>query len=161
MENKKIIVDYTNYKLKPENEIEELLKEVKGLYIFWCKKCFTKAILGEPFPEIIEKIRQDKKVDCLGIDFLCNNYHINKIIEDIDFSSFEVIGVISCGIGIQLVSDIIDNKRVIALSDTISFSESSTNFPSSHGISLSPEKCGGCGQCYLNITGGICPVVNC
>ncbi len=162
MENKKIIVDWTNYRLKSEKEIEELLKEVKNIYIFWCKKCFTEAILNEPIPEIIEEIKQKgKRVDCLGIDFLCNNYHINKIIEDIDLSNFEVIGVISCGIGIQLVSDIIDNKKVIALSDTISFSESSTNFPSSPGISLSPEKCGGCGQCYLNITGGICPVVNC
>jgi len=161
MEKEKIIIEYTNYKLKPENEIEELLKGTKSIYIFWCKKCFTKATLDEPFPEIIGKIKQEKKVDFSAVDFLCNNYHINKIIEDIDFSSFEVIGVISCGIGIQLVSDIIDNKIVIALSDTISFSENSTNFPIEHGISLSPEKCGGCGQCYLNITGGICPIINC
>jgi Na+-translocating ferredoxin:NAD+ oxidoreductase subunit C len=30
-----------------------------------------------------------------------------------------------------------------------------------HGISLEEEKCAACGQCYLNMTGGICPITNC
>ena len=61
--------------------------------------------------------------------------------------------VISCGLGIQTVADLA-GKPVIAASNSL-------NYRGHHGMALTKKSCDACAQCYLNITGGICPIVDC
>jgi electron transport complex protein RnfC len=56
-------------------------------------------------------------------------------------------------LGIQTVAELAD-RPVYAASD-------SKNFDGRHGMALTKRRCEACGQCYLNLTGGICPIVDC
>lgn len=160
----KNLKDYTKYKEKTEDEIREILSTIKNLHIIWCKKCFSE-FKEENFDECkgVIKVASElniKIIDCNGIDFLCNNYLTGKILES--FSDNLPLGVISCGIGIQFVSNFFDgDRKVVALADSLPQSKNSTSIVGYHGISLGEEKCAGCGQCFLEKTGGICPIVNC
>ncbi len=35
------------------------------------------------------------------------------------------------------------------------------NYTGHHGMALTQKSCDACAQCYLNITGGVCPIVDC
>ena len=65
----------------------------------------------------------------------------------------ENVIVISCGLGIQTVADLA-GKPVYAASNSL-------NYRGKHGMALTERKCDACAQCYLNVTGGICPIVDC
>lgn len=160
------MIDYTKYRLKPEIELKGMLKDLSRVFVVWCKKCyrsFDKEEIPEceKFLEIIEE--KDKIAGCLGIDFLCNSYLTEKKIQQLLKSHPDSIGVISCGLGIQTVAKMVEDSGicVFALSDSIPQSGNATSISGYHGIALGNEKCGACGQCYLGITGGLCPVVDC
>ena len=162
--DEKRVIDYTKYKLKKEDELKDILKGIDRIILLWCKMCFTefKEESEEEVQKIIE-IAEELNITIShleGIDFLCNNHHTKKILQSI--SSKEPVGVISCGIGIQFVSNFFDGERdVFALADSVSQNENVASVVGYHGISLVSEKCAACGECYLEKTGGICPVVNC
>lgn len=61
--------------------------------------------------------------------------------------------MISCGLGIQTVADLA-GKPVYAASNSL-------NYTGHHGMALTKKSCDACAQCYLNLTGGICPIVDC
>ena len=61
--------------------------------------------------------------------------------------------LISCGLGVQTVADLA-GKPVYAAANSL-------NYRGYHGMALTERKCDACAQCYLNVTGGICPVVDC
>ncbi len=158
-------IDYTKYRLKPESEIRETFKEVSSIFIISCKKCYKEfEIEAEPeYDKLLELLGEERsKISgCAEFDFLCNSYLTKKKLTDLDISNVETIGVISCGIGVQFVAQELEGKRVLTLCDSVPQSGNATSVTGYHGISLGLEKCAGCGQCYLNITGGICPVIDC
>ena len=66
----------------------------------------------------------------------------------------DTILVFSCGVGVQTVADKFPGKRVAACCDTYAL-------PGFQGVTPLEHDCRQCGQCYLNITGGICPITAC
>lgn len=149
--------DYTKFKLKSKEELTPFLEDKDNLYIVACNKCFKEfQIADEPecsnFEEIVSE--QGKTlVGCKKIDFLCNKTTTSKNLQSILPEEAENVFVISCGLGIQTVADTVE-KPVYAASDSISYR-------GRHGMALTTTRCDACGQCYLNITGGICPIVDC
>ncbi|NLG12137.1 MAG: electron transport complex subunit RsxC [Elusimicrobia bacterium] len=161
---KKTVIDYTKYRIKPEQEIRDILFGMDSVVLLWCKKCFsefTEEAIDEckRVIEIAEELNI-KVIECKGIDFLCNNYHTERALKSVPDKG--CIGVISCGIGIQYVSGFFNGQvKILALADSIPQSGNATSVEGYHGIALGVEKCAACGQCYLEKTGGICPVVDC
>lgn len=159
------LIDYTKFKLKSTEEIREVFKETKKIFVLWCGKCYKKfeEDREEEYDKLLEILGEDteKVVGQVGVDFLCNNFLCKKKILDLDLSPCDSVGVISCGLGIQFVAQLLEGKVVYALADSIPQSENATSEVGYHGISLEKEKCAACGQCYLNLTGGICPVIDC
>ncbi|MFH1825566.1 MAG: electron transport complex subunit RsxC [Candidatus Firestonebacteria bacterium] len=152
-------LDYTKYKLKPKEEILDILSSKNNIFIISCNKCF-KEFTPEIEPECEELtniLKESGKniVRCLPLDFLCNKYLTKKEIEKVnnDISKSDVVAVISCGLGIQTVADIL-SKSVYGVTDSL-------DQGGYHGITLSAEKCNACGNCFLTLTSGICPVVHC
>jgi len=159
------LVDYTKFRLKPEEEIREIFRGVNRIFIFWCGKCYKKfeEEAQEEYDELLKILGEDSKkiVGQLKIDFLCNNFLSKKKISSLDLSGCDSVGVISCGLGVQFVAQVLEEKAVHTLADSVPQSGNAASEVGYHGISLEKEKCAGCSQCYLNLTGGICPVINC
>ena len=159
------LVDYTKFRLKPAEEIHEVFDKAERIYIVSCAKCFQRfeQETGEEYAEMLDMLGENK-VKISGhtqIDFLCNKFLSEKTICHLDLSDCDAVGVISCGLGIQLVAELIEGKPVYTMADSIPQSGNPTSGVGYHGVSLEQEQCAACGQCYLNLTGGICPVIDC
>ncbi len=159
------LVDYTKFRLKPEEEIREIFRGVNHIFILWCSKCYKKfeEESQEEYDELLGILGEDSKkiVGQIKIDFLCNNFLSKKKILSLNFSDCDSVGVISCGLGVQFVAQVLEEKAVYTLADSVPQSGNAASEVGYHGVSLEKEKCAGCSQCYLNLTGGICPVINC
>ena len=149
--------DYTKYKLKRKEELAPFLSDKNNLFVVACNKCFKEfEICDEPELGQFEQIAGEQGKTLLGsarVDFLCNKTTTAKQLQSVLPEDAENVFVISCGLGIQTVADLLE-KPVYAAADSISYR-------GNHGMALTTTKCDACGQCYLNLTGGICPIVDC
>ena len=150
--------NYTKYALKSWDELTALLEGKDNLFIVSCNKCF-KAFETDHEPELDTVLKladaYDKNVTgSMSIDFLCNKTQTGKALADRIPEGTEHIVVISCGLGVQTVADL-KELSVFAACDSVSHKDGY------HGMALTKKTCGACAQCYLNTTGGICPIVDC
>ena len=149
--------NYTKYTLKAEDELASVLAGVDKLFVVACNKCFKEFETNdEPDLEAFVKIATQQGKTVTGtakVDFLCNKTQTKKVLESQIPEGTECVFVISCGLGIQTVADMLD-LPVFAASDSL-------NYTGHHGMALTKKACDACAQCYLNITGGICPIVDC
>ena len=124
------------------------------------------------------------------VDFLCNKTQTGKMLGGLEIPDSGCLLVASCGLGGQTVAGLsafpvlvaCDSVNAVcaggggsgASGDGAGGSEGANGLGSDaaiteepcrsegfHGMSLSAKRCGACGQCYLNMTGGICPVTDC
>ena len=149
--------NYTKYKLKSNDELTSLLADKDNLFIIACNKCFKEfETVDEPDCGEFEKLAAEQGKTVTGsakVDFLCNKIQTEKKLQDMIPEGTENVFVISCGLGIQTVADLA-GKPVFAASNSL-------NYRGHHGMALTERSCDACAQCYLNITGGICPSVDC
>lgn len=149
--------NYTKYKLKSNDELTSLLADKDNLFIIACNKCFKEfETVDEPDCGVFEKLAAEQGKTVTGsakVDFLCNKIQTEKKLQDMIPEGTENVFVISCGLGIQTVADLA-GKPVFAASNSL-------NYRGHHGMALTERSCDACAQCYLNITGGICPIVDC
>lgn len=149
--------NYTKYKLKDREELTSLLADKDNLFILACNKCFKEfETVEEPECAEFEKLVRENGKTVTGsarVDFLCNKVQTERKLADLIPEGTENIFVISCGLGVQTAADL-TGKRVFAAADSL-------NYRGYHGMALTEKKCDACAQCYLNITGGICPIVDC
>jgi electron transport complex protein RnfC len=89
-------------------------------------------------------------------DYICNPEHLKLRLERFaaQIEEADMILVFSCGVGVQTVSDLYPQKKVCAACDTYAL-------PGFQGVTPLEYDCKQCGECYLNITGGICPLTAC
>ena len=150
--------NYTKYALKSWDELTALLEGKNNLFVVACNKCFKEFdSVNEPELDTFLKLAEayDKTVTgTASIDFLCNKTQTNKALADRIPEGTEHIVVISCGLGIQTVADL-KELPVYAACDSVSRKDGH------HGMAMTKKTCGACAQCYLNMTGGICPIVDC
>ena len=144
---------------KPIDEIRNMLSEYKNLFIVACGGCPVGCDSGgqERIDELTQLlVENNKKVTgSTQIDFLCNKalvasrlrYQIEKL------GKADAVLVVSCGIGVQATSAMVDIPALPA-NDTLSSQGMQGLWPSN-------ERCAGCGTCYLHLTGGICPITSC
>ncbi len=149
--------NYTKYRLKEAGELENLLNGKDNFFILSCNKCFKEfETLEEPECEALVKLVQAQGKTVTGsarIDFLCNKTQTVKALKERIPEGTEQILVAACGLGIQTVADL-EQLPVFAASNSL-------NYTGYHGMALTKKACDACAQCYLNVTGGICPIVDC
>ncbi len=147
--------NYTKYRLKDESELISLLEGRDNLFILTCNKCFKEyETPDEPECEALAKLvyNQGKTITGMAeIDFLCNKTLTAKALQIPEGT--ENVLVAACGLGIQTVADL-EKLPVFAASNSL-------NYTGYHGMALTKKACEACDQCYLNVTGGICPIVDC
>ena len=149
--------NYTKYKLKAWGELADLLADKDNLFVIACNKCFKEfETTQEPECDAFLKLAEGLDKTVTGVakaDFLCNKTKAQKGLPGMIPEGTEHVVAISCGLGIQTVAEV-TGKSVIAACNSL-------NYTGHHGMALTKKACDACAQCYLNITGGICPVVDC
>ena len=92
----------------------------------------------------------------LTTDYICNEENLQLRLRGClnQIEEAETILVLSCGVGVQTVASMFEDKCVIAGCDTY-------RLPGFQGVTPLEHDCQQCGQCYLNLTGGICPITAC
>ncbi|MBE6981707.1 MAG: electron transport complex subunit RsxC [Ruminococcaceae bacterium] len=134
-----------------------MLSGIDNLFVIACNKCFKEFDTpNEPELDAFVKIAESMGKTVTGttkVDFLCNKTLTAKLLSEQVAEGTENVVVISCGLGIQTVADVL-KLPVFAACDSICYN-------GHHGMALTKKACDACAQCYLNITGGICPIVDC
>ena len=149
--------NYTKYALKSAEELAQVLRSVDNLFVLGCNKCFKEfEEVYEPDVDAFLAIAKENGKTVTGsarLDFLCNKTQTAKKLQGLIPEGTQCIFVVSCGLGIQTVAALTDLPVYAACN--------SLNYTGHHGMALTQKACGACAQCYLNMTGGICPVVDC
>ena len=142
-------------KLKPKEELQSLLPE--KVFILQCHGCgevsFPEQEAGELTRALLDAGRA---TGVLTTDYICNPENLSLRLERRKAMIDEAEGVLvlSCGVGVQTVSGALDGKSVYAGCDTV-------RLPGFQGVTPLEYDCGQCGECYLSLTGGVCPITAC
>ena len=149
--------NYTKYRLKEIDELAPFLAGTDKIFVVACNKCFKEfETVDEPdcgeFVKLAEA--QDKTVTgSVQVDFLCNKTQTEKKLKDLIPEGTKSVFVVSCGLGVQTIASMVDLPVYAAAN--------SLNYRGHHGMALTKKSCDACAQCYLNMTGGVCPIVDC
>ena len=89
-------------------------------------------------------------------EYICNDENLAVILKNhaAAIEAADTIAVFSCGVGVQTVAAMYPGKRVVACCDTYAL-------PGFQGVTPLEVDCKQCGECFLNLTGGICPLTAC
>ena len=89
-------------------------------------------------------------------DYICNadNSALRLAQYAAQIEAADMILVFSCGVGVQTIADMYPGKKVCAACDTYAL-------PGYQGVTPLEHDCKQCGECFLNLTGGICPITAC
>ena len=141
--------------LKSKEEILSLAGE--KAFIINCLGCKEIYFPEKEAKELQKELSDAGKVTgILTTDYICNpdnmKLRLQAHLEQIEEA--DTVLVFSCGVGVQTVADFLEDKKVCAACDTI-------RLPGFQGVTPTEVDCGQCGECYLNLTGGICPITAC
>ncbi len=146
---------------KPLREIQDSLEGYSKALIVGCGTCVAVCLAGG-----------EKEVGILASQLAIASELAGKNLEIGEFTierqcdrefldelrgmarNYEVLVSLACGVGIQFLSDQYPDKVVLPGVDT-------TFIGANEEAGYWTERCRMCGQCYLGITGGICPVTIC
>ena len=145
--------------LKPFEEILGFLDGESKVFIVGCSGCAEVCQTGGEVQvlEMKEKLEQQGKtvVGYTVVDFLCDKALVKLRLksreEDIEVA--DSLLVMTCGIGVQATAAVVD-KVTHPACNTI-------NLGGARGEWRGSERCHECGDCLLDITGGICPLTAC
>ena len=137
---------------------ETILSLITGkVFIINCHGCkeihFPEKEAEELQKELVEA---GKVTGIITTDYICNpeNMKLRLAKHAAAIEAADTVLVFSCGVGVQTVSEYLDNKRVCAACDTYAL-------PGYQGVTPLEHDCDQCGECFLNLTGGICPLTAC
>ncbi len=146
---------------KPLKEILSSLEGYEAILVAGCRSCVSICMAGgeKEVGVMAESLRLHSDLNGLGwevgevtVERQCEKEWVRELaplIEEVD-----CVLSMACGVGAQTVQEMYPDIRVIPGLNT-----SNMGAPEEQGIWR--EKCAGCGDCILHLTGGICPVARC
>ncbi len=142
-------------KLKGKEAIDALV--TGKVFIINCHGCKEVSFPEEEAKALQKEMAETGKVTgILTTDYICNpeNMKLRLEMHRKEIDAADMVLVFSCGVGVQTIADYLEDKKVCAGCDTYPL-------PGFQGVTPLEYKCDQCGECYLNITGGICPLTAC
>lgn len=146
---------------KPLDEIKNLIGDAENVLIVGCGTCVTvcfaggskeAAILGSSLRMSTQLDGHDKAISEVTVQRQCEWEYLDTIADQVEQA--DVIVSLGCGVGVQAIAEHFPAKWVVPGLNT-----SFMGLPSEQGIW--EERCAGCGNCILALTGGICPIARC
>ena len=137
---------------------ETILSLIKGkVFIINCHGC-REIYFPEHEADALQKELAESGIvtGIITTDYICNpeNMKLRLSKHAAAIEAADTVLVFSCGVGVQTISEYLDTKRVCAACDTYAL-------PGFQGVTPLEHDCDQCGECYLNLTGGICPLTAC
>ena len=147
--------------LKPLDEIMNSISPYKNIMIVGCDGC-TQPPRGikeaGTLSQLLELAGKQKNKEfnfkIITIAKQCDSYLVASILEP-QMEGVEAILSLACGIGVQEIARIFPGIPV--------FPAQNTHFMGAEEREAGTleERCAGCGDCLLALTGGVCPVARC
>ena len=137
---------------------ETILSLVSGkVFIINCHGCKEIRFPEKEAEELQKELVAGGNVTgIITTDYICNpeNMQLRLARHQAAIDEADTVLVFSCGVGVQTVAAYLENKKVCAACDTYAL-------PGFQGVTPLEHDCRQCGECYLNLTGGICPITAC
>ncbi len=145
---------------KDRSALLEKIKKYNSFFLIGCSECASLCGTGneEALNELAQLLEAEGKkvtgkvVPKTGCQTLGTKIELKKDKDACDAA--EAIIVMSCGAGTQSAVEIFPDKPVYPSNDSL-FLGNMTRFQ------MFDERCSLCGECIIDMTGGICPVTNC
>ena len=140
--------------VKPEEEVVPLISS-KKLFVFECLGCREVHYPVEEAAQFLGNLKEEI-TGRATLDYLCNREFARAYIDEYadEIEEAQAVLVFSCGVGAQVISSLLEDKLVYTGCDTL-------YLHGFQGLTAKEFDCDQCGECYLNYTGGICPVALC
>ena len=119
-----------------------------------CKEVYFPEKAADEFQK--ELVAEGIVTGILTTDYICNPENMQLRLQryTAQIEEADTVLVLSCGVGVQTVAAYLPGKRVCAGCDTYAL-------PGFQGVTPLEHDCKQCGECFLNLTGGICPLTAC
>ena len=141
--------------LKPKDSIVSL---VGGkTFIINCQGCKEVCFPEKEAAELQKELAANGNVTgVITTDYICNPENMRLRLQEQmgKIKDSDTVLVFSCGVGVQTIAEYLEDKKVCAGCDTYPL-------PGFQGVTPLEYDCDQCGECYLNLTGGICPITAC
>jgi len=146
---------------KALEEIRQMVAPYKSILVVGCGTCVTICWTGgeKEVGILASQLRLASGTGRNGISLVeatverqCEKEMVTELRDKVE--EVEAILSLGCGAGVQTLAEIFEEKPVFPGLNTTFI-----GMPEEAG--LWTEMCGACGDCFLDRTGGICPVVRC
>ncbi len=141
--------------LKSKETITSLAS--KKAFIIVCHGCKEVSFPEKEAAALVKELTEAGTLTgSITTDYICNPENMKLRLEKHqgEIEAADVVLVCSCGVGVQTISEYLEPKTVYACCDTYPL-------PGGQGVTPLEYDCDQCGECYLNLTGGICPITAC
>jgi len=146
---------------KPMEEIKQLIAPYKKVLVAGCETCVAVCWAGgeKEVGILASQLRLARSAEGSEISVLeatVERQCEREMVAEIKDKVAEVDAVISlaCGSGVQTMAEMFEDKPVFPGVNTTFI-----GMPEKEGLWV--EMCGACGDCFLDRTGGVCPIVRC
>ncbi len=146
---------------KPLAEVKDMLDGYENVLVVGCGTCVTVCFAGgeKEVGILATALRMATKLDGNGVNFdevtvqrQCEWEYIDPLAESLE--NYDAILSLGCGIGVQTLAERFPDQRVLPGLNTTFL-----GLPTEQGVW--EERCQACGNCILDLTGGICPIARC
>ncbi len=146
---------------KPLQDIKSMLKDCDKVLAVGCGTCVTVCFAGgsKELAVLSSALRlsagvegKTLEVDELVVQRQCENEFIEPLANKIE--TYDAILSLGCGVGVQTLAERYPGKKILPALNT-TFMGAPTE------LGVWEERCIGCGNCLLHLTGGICPITRC
>lgn len=146
---------------KPIEEIIDYVKDHQSLLVLGCNECVTVCEVGGKKEVALlasalrmHFLQQGREVN-IGertLERQCDQEFLEEIRDTLD--RYEALVSIACGVGVQFTAEKYSTLPVYPGVNTVFMGANEAR-------GVWSERCQGCGQCLLAVSGGICPVSRC
>lgn len=142
-------------KLKSKETLQSLISG--KVFVLNCHGCKEVSFPEAEALELVKELEESGNLaGAMTTDYICNPENMKLRMEKHmgEIEKADMVLVLSCGVGVQTVAEYFEGKKVCAACDTYPL-------PGYQGVTPLEHDCDQCGECYLNLTGGICPITAC
>ena len=142
-------------KLKSKETFQSLISG--KVFVIICQRCKEVSFPEAEALELVKELEEGGNLaGTMTTDYICNPENMKLRLEKHmgEIEKADMVLVLSCGVGVQTVAEYLEGKKVCAGCDTYPL-------PGYQGVTPLEHDCDQCGECYLNLTGGICPITAC